>query len=240
MNTATQIANQIKLFPLGKTFGYKDLKIPKDQYITAAKALERLQKKGLIKKVANGKFYKPESTVFGELKPSETELLKPYLFEGNSRIAYVTGAALYNQMGLTRQVASKIKIASRGKRIYVQAGNIKATPVKSYVEVTNDNFQQLGFLDALKDINKISDLDPKSAVVILSNMIKEMSKKKLAETIEYALVYPPRTRAILGALLENLQKYESIQTLKESLNPFSEYKTVIGKELPIRENWNLV
>lgn len=44
------------------------------------------------------------------------------------------------------------QIASRGKKIYVQTGNIKATPVKSYVEVTNDNFQQLGFLDALKDI----------------------------------------------------------------------------------------
>lgn len=240
MNIATKIANQIKLFPLGKTFGYKDLKITKDQYVTAAKALERLQKKGVIKKVANGKFYKPESTVFGELKPSETELLKPYLFEGNTRIAYVTGASLYNQMGLTRQVASKIKIASRGKRIYVQAGNIKATPVKSYVEVTNDNFQQLGFLDALKDINKISDLDPKSAVVILSNMIKEMPNKILAETIKYALVYPPRTRALLGALLENMQKNELIQTLKESLNPFSEYKTVISKQLPKKKNWNLV
>ena len=240
MNIATKIAGQIKKLPLGKTFGYKDLDITTDQYVTAAKALERLQKKGIIKKVANGKFYKPENTVFGELKPSETELLKPYLFEGNNRIAYITGALLYNQMGLTRQVASKIKIASRGKRIYVQAGNIKATPVKSYVEVTNDNYRQLGFLDALKDINIISDLDPKSAIVILSNMLKEMPSKKLTETIKYALVYPPRTRALLGALLENMEKNEFVQTLKESLNPFSEYKTVISKQLPTGKNWNLV
>lgn len=240
MNIATKIASQIKQFPLGKTFGYKDLNITTNQYVTAAKALERLQKKGIIKKVANGKFYKPESTVFGELKPSETELLKPYLFEGDTRIAYITGASLYNQMGLTRQVTSKIKIASRGKRIYVQTGNIKATPVKSYVEVTNDNYRQLGFLDALKDINIISDLDQKSAVVILSNMLKEMPNKKLAETIKYALVYPPRTRALLGALLENMAKNELIQVLKESLNPFSEYKTVISKQLPTGKNWNLV
>ncbi|WP_166968045.1 DUF6088 family protein [Yeosuana marina] len=240
MNIATKIASQIKQFPLGKTFGYKDLNITTNQYVTAAKALERLQKKGIIKKVANGKFYKPERTVFGELKPSETELLKPYLFEGDTRIAYITGASLYNQMGLTRQVASKIKIASRGKRIYIQTGNIKATPVKSYVEVTNDNYRQLGFLDALKDINIISDLDPKSAVVILSNMLKEMPNKKLAETIKYALVYPPRTRALLGALLENMAENELLQVLKESLNPFSEYKTVISKQLPTGKNWNLV
>jgi len=71
-------------------------------------------------------------------------------------------------------------------------------------------------------------------------MIKEMPNKILADTIKYALVYPPRTRALLGALLENMQKYESIQTLKESLNPFSEYKTVISKQLPNSKNWNLV
>lgn len=240
MNIASKIASQIKRFPLGKSFGYKDLDITKDQYVTAAKALERLQKKGVIKKVANGKFYKPEDTVFGELKPSEYELLKPYLFEGKKRIAYITGASLYNRLGLTRQVASKIKIASRGKRIYVQAGNIKATPVKSYVDVTNDNYQQLGFLDALKDINRVSDLDPKSGVVILSNMLKEMPDKTLEQTIKYALAYPPRARAVLGALLENIGKYESIEKLKESLNPFSEYKTVISKELPTAKTWNLV
>jgi hypothetical protein len=240
MNIASKIASQIKRFPLGKTFGYKDLNITKDQYVTAAKALERLQRKGIIKKVANGKFYKPEDTVFGELKPSEYELLKPYLFEGRRRIAYITGASLYNKMGLTRQVASKIKIASRGRRIYVQAGNIKATPVKSYVEVTNTNYQKLGFLDALKDINKVSDLNPISGVVILSSMLKEMSDKELDETIKYALAYPPRVRAVLGALLENIERYALIEKLKESLNPFSEYKTVISKELPTAKNWNLV
>ncbi|GGG40592.1 DUF6088 family protein [Bizionia arctica] len=240
MNIARKIASQIKRFPFGKSFGYKDLNITKDQYVTAAKALERLQKKGVIKKVANGKFYKPEETIFGELRPSEYELLKPYLFEGNKRIAYITGASLYNGMGLTTQVAARIKIASRGRRIYVQAGNIKATPAKSYVEVTNDNYIQLGFLDALKDINRVSDLNPKSGVIILSNILKEMSDKTLKETIKYAMAYPPRARALLGALLENMGKNESIGKLKDSLNPFSEYKVVISKELPTAKNWNLI
>jgi len=240
MNIAGNIARQIKRFPLGKTFGYKDLNITKAQYVTAAKALERLQRKGTIKKVANGKFYKPEETVFGELKPSEYQLLKPYLFEGKKRIAYITGAFLYNKMGLTRQVASKIKIASRGRRIYVQTGAISATPVKSYIEVNTTNYQKLEFLDALKDINKVSDLNPKSGVVILSSMLKNMTDKELEDTIKYALAYPPRARALLGALLENIQMYAFIEKLKESLNPFSEYKTVISKELPTAKKWNLV
>ncbi|MDW5289162.1 DUF6088 family protein [Formosa sp. PL04] len=240
MNISTKIANQVEQFPLGKTFGYKDLDITRDEYVTAAKVLERLQKKGVIKKVANGKFYKPENTVFGELKPSSTEILKPYLFKDNKRVAYITGFALYNNMGLTTQVPSQYKIASRGRRISVQTGNIKATPAKSYVEVTDKNFKQLGFLDVIKDINKIPDLNSKSSVIILSNMLKEMSDIGLKEIITYALAYPPRVRAVLGALLEYLGKTNAITQLKNSLSPFSQYKTVISKELETAKNWNLV
>lgn len=66
-----------------------------------------------------------------------------------------------------------------------------------------------------------------------------MSDKELEETIKYALAYPPRARAVLGALLENIERYELIEKLKESLNPFSEYKTVISKALLTAKNWNL-
>jgi hypothetical protein len=43
------------------------LGIPKSEYQNAAKALERMQKNGLIKKSSKGVFYKPEQTVFGAL-----------------------------------------------------------------------------------------------------------------------------------------------------------------------------
>ena len=53
MALASTIRNDIKQFPEGKTFGYTDLNISKNDYLTAAKALERFQKEGLIKKVSN-------------------------------------------------------------------------------------------------------------------------------------------------------------------------------------------
>lgn len=83
-----KINKRISKIPTGKTFGYKDLLISKEQYVTAAKTLERLQKKGIIKKASKGVFYKPEQTVFGELKPDYKEQLRPYLFENGKRIAY--------------------------------------------------------------------------------------------------------------------------------------------------------
>lgn len=65
MNLTTQIRNRIKQLPEGKTFGYDDLRIAKEDYTTAAKVLERLQKTGLIKKVSKGVFYKPNKLFLG-------------------------------------------------------------------------------------------------------------------------------------------------------------------------------
>ncbi|MDR3608944.1 MAG: hypothetical protein P4L27_00095, partial [Ignavibacteriaceae bacterium] len=71
MKISEYIATQIKHIPEDATFGYEQLKIDKTKYVTAAKALERLIKKGVIKKVSKGTFYKPQMTVFGELKPGD-------------------------------------------------------------------------------------------------------------------------------------------------------------------------
>src|SRR5690606_30896389 len=157
MALATQIRNKITQLPDGKTFGYDDLRIAKKEYTTAAKALERMQKNGLIKKVSKGVFYKPEQTVFGELTPDYSELLRSYLFENGKRIAYETGTVLYNRLGLTTQMAFRTKVASRSKRINIDRGTLKADAVKSYAEVTGSNYVILGLLDAFKDIKRIPD-----------------------------------------------------------------------------------
>ena len=50
----------------------------------AAKALSRMAARGVIKRYKKGMYYKPKQTIFGEIKPSEEELLKSYLFENHS------------------------------------------------------------------------------------------------------------------------------------------------------------
>lgn len=153
------------------------------------------------------------------------------MFEKGKRIAYLTGTSLYNRMGLTTQIPKSIKIASRVKRITVSIGNIKATPVKSYVEVTDRNFHLLELLDALKDFKQIPDLDKDSAIKILSENLKDLSLRETKLLIEYALAYPPRARGFLGALLEKIKASAALTDLRKSLNPFSEYDYGIGDVL---------
>jgi hypothetical protein len=240
MTLASKIQAKIKKLPEGRSFGYADLGIAKEDFQTAAKALERLQAKGVIKKLSKGIFYKPEQTVFGELQPEYSEQLRPYLYENGKRIAYETGFSLYNKMGLTTQMAFRIKIASRSKRIYINRGTLKADAIKSYVEVTESNYELLGLLDALKDIKRIPDCPTSEAVKIMSDKVSKLKEKQITELIKYALVYPPRVRALLGAILENIKSKANISKLKSSLNPLTIIKLGLKvKDLPTINNWNI-
>lgn len=240
MTLASQIQSKIKQLPEGKTFGYADLGIAKEDFQTAAKALERLQAKGIIKKLSKGVFYKPEQTIFGELQPDYSEQLRPYLFENGKRIAYETGYSLYNRMGLTTQMAFRIKIASRSKRISINRGTLKADAVKSYAEVTEANYELLGFLDAIKDIKRIPDCSVNQAVKILSGKIKKLNEKQISDLVKYALLYPTRVRALVGAMLENLNIQANTEKLKQSLNPLTKVNLGLKEtELPTIKNWNI-
>ena len=239
MGVTRKIGNQISNIANGTTFKYDQLEIEPQEFIAAAKAIERLIDKGIIKRVSTGIFYKPKKTVFGELKPSEEEIIKPYLFEKGKRVAYITGTALYNRMGLTTQIPKSIKISSRTKRITVSIGSLKATPVKSYVDVTDKNFYLLELLDALKDFKQIPDLDKESAIKIITNRFQELNITEIKQLITYSLAYPPRARSMLGSLLEKLNTSASLIELKESLNPFSSYNLGVGTILPTAKNWNI-
>ena len=238
MKLSEKIRTKIDKLPKGKTFGYTDLGIGKKDYLTAAKVIERLQKKGIIKKISKGVFYKPEQTVFGELKPDTNEQLKKYLFKNGKRIAYITGLSLYNRLNLTTQVPYRIKIASRGNRISINRGVLKADAVKSYTEVTDKNYELLGLLDVIKDIKKIPDTSVNTSIKILTSRIIKLNKKRITEIVKYALLYPPRVRALLGAIIENAGCKVNTQKLKESLNPLTKFKLSLKEsDLPNIKNW---
>ena len=240
MTLAAQIREKIKKQAEGKTFGYADLGISKTDYQNAAKVLERLQKNGDIKKISKGVFYKPEQTVFGELQPDYSEQLRPYLFENGKRIAYETGPSLYNRLGLTTQMAFRIKIASQNKRISINRGALKARAVKSYTAVTDTNYELLGLLDVIKDIKRIPDCTIANAVRIVSGKFKKLEDKEIRKVIQYALFYPPRVRGLLGAILEELNTNSDTMKLKESINPLTTFELGLKeKDLSTIKNWNI-
>ncbi len=240
MKVAARIKFKVNSIQPGRIFKYSDLGVSRNEYGAAAKTLSRLVKEKAVKRLSTGVFYKPKTTAFGELGPSENERIRPYLFNGRKRIAYVTGSALFNQLSLTTQVPKDIDLASRSKRPASKVGNIKIRFVKSYANVNNKNYNLLGILDALKDFKKIPDLNKKSAIKRIKAMIDELTDREKKDLVKYALDYPPRARAFLGALLESIkiEQRETLVTLKQSLNPLSSYTIGVGQDiLQNSKNW---
>lgn len=143
-------------------------------------------------------------------------------------------------MGLTTQIPKTIKVASKTKRITTTIGNTQLKPVKSYVDVTNKNYRLLEILDALKDFKTIPDLNMESAITILMNKLDKLSDKDRLKIVKYALQYPPRTQAILGAILELSDLKNNLESLKANLNPLTKYNLGIKESiLPTAPYWNI-
>ena len=242
MKVAEQIRKTIETIPESQPFGYADLGIEPANFVTAAKALERMQKKGTIKKVSKGVFYKPEMTRFGALGPDYNALLRRFLYKDNKRVGYITGGELYNQLNLTTQNYFRTKVATNRSRKKIEKGWLKTSTVKSYVEITEENYQLLGILDAIKDIRNIADTSTAKAIKILAAKLEKFDKKDIQSLIEFALQYPPRVRALLGAIVEErFGNQFNVESLQNSLNPTTTYKLKIKEsDLSTIKNWNLI
>lgn len=240
MNISQKIDQQLQAIPEGTVFKYQNLEIAPNEYMAASKKIERLLDKGILKRVSKGMFYKPRPSVFGALRPAEEELLKQYLFKNGQRVAYITGVGLYNAMGLTTQIPVIIEIASNTRRAPIKVGHLSIRPAKSYAAITNDNYELLGILDAIRDFKVIPDMDNQLVINLLSNKLQAIGLQKRQELIGYALNYPPKVKALLGAILSAWEDDLELTRLKSSLNPFTTYKYDIQENiLPNASKWNI-
>lgn len=242
MKVTDKIVAKINRIDSGDVFGYDVLGLTSDEITAGTKALSRLVDKGVIRRARKGYYYKPKVSVFGEQKPREDALLSLYLFENNKQVAYITGTRLYNRLGLTTQVPASIRIASSDKQVKGKVGNIVVKPAKSYVKVTNDNVRYLELLDVIKDLNSIPDLRKDDGVSYLNKEISNYDARERKKLVSYGVSYPPRVRALLGALLEAIEKDSTLyKSLKKTINPASSYEFGITTTLlPTVNSWNIV
>ena len=242
MKVTDKIAAKINRIDTGDVFGYDTLGLTSNEIIAGTKALSRLVDKGVIKRARKGFYYKPKITVFGEQKLREDVLLSLYLFEKNKQVAYITGTKLYNRLGLTTQVPSSIRVASLDKQVKGKAGNIIIKPAKSYVKVTADTVKYLELLDVIKDLNTIPDLQKSDGLIYLKKVIYNFETTEIKKLITCGVAYPPKVRALLGALLEAMNvDTTKLSLLKKSTNPSSSYEYgITPKMLSTVISWNIV
>ena len=238
MNITKYISEKIDRLPKGYVFTYKEFidKVNKEEAII--KALNRLAASGKISKLSKGKYYKPEKTAFGALQPEQYQVVKDLLEKNGKPIGYLTGYSIYNQMGLTTQVSNVIQIGSNEIRSAFVRGRFKITFIKQKNNITKENIPLLRILDAIRYIKKIPDSTIEYACKRLMAILKGLNEKEVKTIVRLAQKYPPSTRALLGAMLDEIGKVELTKPLLRSLNPITKYKfTGVDKILSNAAKW---
>ncbi len=241
MNVTDYISSKIERLPKGYVFTYADFITEVNKKEAVIKALNRMVKSGKIAKLSKGKYYKPENTPFGNLQPNQAQVVKDLLEENGKITGYLTGYSIYNQLGLTTQVSNTIQIGKNQIRPNFKRERYTISFVKQKNTITKENIPFLQILDAIRYIKKIPDASIEVSCKRFLAIIKKRSEKETNTLVRLALKYPPATRALLGALLEQLQQTQVTESLFKSLNPISKYKLAgAAKALNTTEKWNIV
>ena len=188
--------------------------------MAVAQALSRLSRQGIIQRIGKGLYYKARQTVFGESKPN-TSLLRSLSIQGKG--VFPAGSAAANFLGFSTQNAAKIEVATNGlslpRLLIGKEAIVHTRRPDSWKEFS---CKDAAILDFLRQRGEFSELSPGETVSKLLGYFREPGQ--LERLLRAALSEPPRVRAMLGAIGQELGCSASqLFSLRESLNPLSRF-----------------
>jgi hypothetical protein len=240
MKTTDTIINTINRFPKGYVFTCTDFSRSVKQKEALIKALNRLAASGTISKLAKGRYYKPEQTAFGTLQPDTYQVVKDLLEENGKLVGYLTGYSIYNKLGLSTQLSNQVQIGKNEVRTKFKRGVFTISFVKQKNTITSQNVAFLQLLDAIKYIKKIPDSSIQNTCIRFLSLLKPYKIEDINTLVRLAQKYPPATKALLGALLDECGKTSQTVALQKNLNPITSYELIgVSEILSTTEKWNI-
>lgn len=138
--------------------------------------LNRMTKEKQIKTAYKGIYYKPKVNVFGEMSLAVRKIVQyKYLVDkfGNVK-GYITGATLFNKIGLTTQVPNLTDIATNECKNYNKYTNeyLNTTIRKPKIDVTTENYKYLQLFDLIENKDNIN-IEVENADEVIYSFIQE-------------------------------------------------------------------
>ena len=231
MKISDIVINRINRLKTGYIFTYEDFNIPVENRSALKMALNRLVGSGKIIRLSKGRYYKPELSEFGALRPHEYQIVKDLLEQDNKIIGYLTGISIYSQLGLTTQVSNTIQIGTNVSRKPRKRGKYSIRFILQKNTITRDNIYILQILDSIRFIKRIPDTVVTDSCLRLIERIKKMEASELQTLVRLAMKYNPGARAIVGAIVDQISDSDISDQLYKSLNAVSEFSFNISNDV---------
>jgi len=187
--------------------------IPSDIFY---KTLERMVASNELGKLAKGIYYRPINSKYGMIPPSEQTVI--HAFIGQEDAGMEVGYGLYNQLGLSTQIA-KVRHFFLNERTFESKKVMNLSFRSVSLRFDEPVKEQIALLEILQDYASIQDLDKAAFHRFLSNTIREY-RDEILEKILIAKRYRP---SVLAFYQDILNEYAVQNKIFNHLSPSSDY-----------------
>ena len=189
-------------------------------FMAVAQTLSRLARQGVIQRLGKGLYYRPRLTAFGESRPNSAQIR--VLPIGQKKV-FPAGIAAANLLGFTTQNSAHIELATNGSSLpRLIVGKKTVVHTRRPNAWQNLSETEGALLDFLRNRGTHSEFAPNKTVKKLLAYFGE--KERFERLLKVAPTEPPRVRAMLGAIGQQLGYPERrLSELRKGLNPFSRF-----------------
>lgn len=189
-------------------------------FSAVAQALSRLTRGGAIQRLGKGLYYRPRQTAFGPSKPNIAQIRS---LSVHRKGVFPTGVGAANLLGFTTQNPGRVELATDGlslPRLIVGKETVIHTRRPESWRSLSDTDAAL--LDFIRNRGESSDLSPEETKEKLLAYFREQGR--FERLLKVAASEPPRVRAILGAIGQELgQPPTRLLELRKDLNSLSRF-----------------
>src|SRR5215469_3074639 len=199
-----------------------------------AQALSRLTRQGALERLSKGTYYRPRQTTFGKSVPNPAAIQK---LASRRKNVFPSGISAASLLGFTTQTARRGEVSTNSlslPRKLIGADTVIHTRrPEAWIGLSDAD---AALLDFLRRGGRTSELSPEETIRKTLALISE--KGRLERLLKIADSEPPRVRALLGALAEQIGKNAAARTrLRASLNPLSSFDFGLLAGLSHARNW---
>lgn len=203
-------------------------------FTAVAQALSRLTRQGVVERLSKGVYYRARKTVFGKSRPTPVAIQARL---SSQQTIYPSGIAAASLLGFTTQTAKRGEVSTSGlslpRKLVGEDTIIHTRRPQAWTKLSSTD---AALLDFLRQGGKTSELSPKeTAGKVLELVSQEGCFNRLLKVSDSE---PPRLRAILGAIGEQLRvNPKALGRLRQSLNPHSRFSFGLFSALATSQSW---
>jgi hypothetical protein len=207
---------------------------PQFSMLAVAQALSRLAREGELRRLSKGVYYRPRPTAFGPSRPNPAYMRK---LVAEDKPVFPAGIAAANFLAFTTQMTGRSEVAtSAGSLPRKLLGSDTVIHTRRPGAWTSLSEKDGALLDFLRRGGKTSELAPEETIRRTLLLLREDGR--LDRLLKIAHSEPPRVRAILGALGEELHADpRALNRLRQSLNPLSRFDFGLLSALSTAPHW---